>query len=97
MTPIIDEEIFLSATEHRPAKTENIKTFNLLTMLLWELCWFYNLRSKAGIAYSKKEKIFIRCKNLICQKIIPITTKDEKRQKELTQKIQKSFPDKLFL
>ena len=95
--PVIDKEIFQALNENRPVLIRKIKIKNILTMWLWELCWVYNLKTLAGIRYAQKEKLFIRFKQVIFKTIIPLTTKDKKKQKELIQKIQKAFPDKLFL
>lgn len=97
LTPIIDKEILKAAQEMRPAKIVKIKTKNLLTLWLWQLCWIFNLKTKAGFQLNKKEKIFIRFKKTIIKKIIPLTTKDKKEQKVLSQKIQEMFPDRLLL
>lgn len=97
LTPIIDKEILKAAQEMRPAKIVKIKTKNLLTLWLWQLCWIFNLRTKAGFHLNKKEKIFIRFKKTIIKKIIPLTTRDKKEQKVLSQKIQEMFPDRLLL
>ena len=96
VTPVIDEEIFQSIKEERPIEYKKIKKKNLITMWLWQLCWFYNLKTKAGINYGKKEKLFINFKKVILKTIIPFITKDAKKQTELRQKIQKTFPDTLF-
>ncbi len=97
LTPVIDKEIFNAVKENRPVKCNKIKIRNLLTMWLWELCWFFNLRTTVGINYAKKEKIFIKFKKVIMKKIVPLTTLKPRKQKELTQQIQTAFPDSLFL
>ncbi len=96
LTPKIDLEIFNATKEKRSPYTSKIKIRNLLNMSLWQMCWYYNLRTSAGIKYAKKEKVFVQFRETIIKKIIPLTTEDEKKQKELTQKIQEIFPDKLF-
>ena len=96
LSPIIDEEIFQSVQRGIPVRCNKIKTQNLLTMWLWELCWFYNLKTKAGIIYARKEKIFPRFKAIILKNIIPLTTKDKKKQAKLVQQIQECFPDSLL-
>lgn len=97
LTPVIDREIFKSVRKRHSVEIKRIGTNNLLTKWLAQLCWFYNLKTDSGIEYAKKEKLFIRFKQTIIKKIIPLTTKNKKKQEELTQKIQTSFPDKLFL
>ena len=93
LAPKIDKEIFTATKERHPIVICKIKTKTLLTMWLWELCWIFNLKTKTAFQLNKKEKIFIRFKETIIKKIIPLTTKNKKRQKELIQKIQESFPD----
>jgi len=97
LTPVIDKEIFQAAKKSCSVQCERLKTRNLLTMWLWELCWVYNLKTQAGLDYARKEKIFIRFKQMLFKKIIPLTTKDLKKQKKLIQQIQAYFPDALFL
>lgn len=94
--PEIDQEIFDSIREARPAFTGQIKVHTLLTMWLWQMCWCYNLRTKAGKDLARKDRIFIRFKDLTFNKIIPLTTQDKKLQKSLVQMVQKAFPDKIL-
>ena len=96
LTPVIDKEIFQAAKKMEPVQTSKIKVKSILTMWLWELCWFFNLKTSAGIKCAQEEKIFIKFKQTIFKKIVPLTTRDKKKQKELIQKIQETFPDRLF-
>ena len=96
LSPKIDPEIFNSSKQRRAASADKIEKHTLLTGWLLQMCWFYNLRTQAGLTYARKKKIFPRFKQIIFERIIPLTTKDKKKQKELIQKIQEIFPDKLF-
>ncbi len=96
LTPKIDPEIFNSAKEHSPPHIDKIKNRNLLTMWLWQLCWIYNLRTQAGKKIAQKEKLFIRFRDLVFQKIVPMITKDKAIQKKLILKIHQTFPDEMF-
>ena len=92
----IDREILSAVKEQRPANLKNMNINKILTSWLWQLCWYYNLRTKAAFKIAHKEKLFFRLRDTICQKIVPLTTKNKKKQKELIQKIQKTFADELF-
>ena len=96
LTPKIDPEILNAVKERRSPYISKIKVQNLLTMWLWQLCWVYNLKTTAGKKIAKKEKIFTRFRDLICQKIIPMITQDKAMQKSLILKINQTFPDKMF-
>ena len=96
LTPTIDEEIFLAAKERRVIIYDKAKTYNLLTSWLYQLCWYYNLRTEAGKIYAQKEKIFIRFRQIIIDKIVPLTTTDKEEQKQLALKIEETFPDESF-
>ena len=97
LTPKIDEEVIQAWLQKRPAYLKKIKVRNLLTLWLWQLCWYYNLRTPAGIKLARKEKLFPRLREKICKKIIPLTTQDKNLQKILIQRVQKTFPNKTFM
>jgi len=97
LTPVIDEEIFQAVKEHRMVMYNKVKTYNLLTLWLWQMCWYYNLRTQASKLYLQKEKVFTRFRQTIIDKIIPLTTKDKKKQKQLAEQIKTAFPNGLFL
>lgn len=97
LTPIIDEEIFRSVKEYRPANHKKIKTCNLLTLWLWQLCWCFNLSTDAGRKFAIQNKLFTHFREIICKKIVPMTTPNKQIQNKLCQEICNTFPDKLFL
>ena len=96
-SPIIDQEVLQAVKEKRPPRIKDMKTKNLLSLWAWQLCWVFNLRTAAGIDFSKKKKLFPTFRTLICEKIVPMTQANKQKQKELIQIIQKNFPDTIFL
>ncbi len=96
LNPVIDEEIIKAVQQKRPVVLCRIKENNLVTGFLWQLCWCYNLRTKAGKKIARKDKLFERFRDMICQKIVPLATADKKIQKRLIRTIQQIFPDKIF-
>lgn len=97
VTPVVDPEIFDAAKEHRMVRYKKVKIHNLLTLWSYQMGWYYNLRTPAGKMYAQKNKVFVRLKQTIIDKIVPLTTKDKKKQKQLAEKIEETFPNKLFL
>ena len=57
----------------------------------------YNLKTKAGKQVAQREKLFIKFKETILKKIVPLTSPNTKKKIELTQQLQKHFPDSLFI
>ena len=80
-------EVFQAAKKNRPIQIQRIKINSILTMWLWELCWIYILKTPAGINYAREERLFIKFKKTIFKKIIPLTTKDKKKQKNKKSEI----------
>ena len=97
LPPEIDDEIVAAVHEKRLAKSAQIKHLNLLTEWLWQLCWYFNVATDAGKKLAHQAHLFERFRDMICEKAIPLTTKDEKQQTELIRKIRELFPDSLFV
>lgn len=93
---IIDDEIVNAAVQKRPARTSKVKAYGPLTLFLWQMCWWFNLSTISGKKLSKKNHLFTRFRDMICQRVVPMTTEDKKNQKKLIQKIHQIFPDKIF-
>ena len=96
-SPVIDQEVLNAVKEKRPPKIKDMKVKNLLSLWMWQLCWVFNLRTNAGIYFSKKKRLFSTFRELICEKIIPMTQANKHQQKELIRIIQDNFPDTLFI
>ena len=94
--PIIDKEIINAAQQRRSVVLFRIKENNLVIAFLWQMCFWFNLRTEAGKKIARKNKLFERYKDMICQKIVPLATANKKNQKMLIQTIQQIFPDKIF-
>ena len=95
-SPIIDDEIFQAVREKRSVYLAKIKENTLLTHGLWQLCWYFNLRTKAGKKQAHQTHVFERFREIICEKLVPMTTPDKKNQTKLKKIIRQTFPDELF-
>ena len=93
---LIDEEVINAVFEKRPVALCHIKENNLVTGFLSQLCWYYNLKTKSGIKLSKKRNLFIRFKEIICKKIVPLVVSDQKQQNNLVKQIEQIFPNEIF-
>ena len=96
LSPKIDQEVISALKQKRPVILKNIQIANLLTLWLWQLSWYYNLRTKAAFTIVHKKKLFSKFCDVIYQKIIPLTTKNKKEQQKLIHKIQDIFLDNLI-
>lgn len=94
---VIDDEIIKAVQDKRAAILSDVKGCDLLTLSLWQLCWIYNLRTEAGKKINKKNKLFLRFKELIYQRIVPLVVLNKKEQHTIRGQIDKIFPNKILL
>ena len=94
--PDIDEEIFLAVREKRPARSAKIERWSLLMEWLWQLCWCFNITTDAGKKFACQTRLFERFRDMICEKVVPMTALDKDGQKKLAQTILDTFSDVLF-
>ncbi len=92
----IDLEIKKAVQNHTQVDAKKVKEKTFLNMLLGQLCWYYGLKTKAGLSLAKKERLFTRFKHTICQEIIPHLFTQKNTQKRLIREIETIFPDTLF-
>ena len=94
--PIIDDEIFQAVSEKRSVCIDRIKEKTLLTHFLWQLCWCFNLRTVAAKEFVRNTRLFEQFREMVCEKIVPMTTSDKKVQTKLKNIIHQNFSDELF-
>lgn len=96
-TMTIDQEIQKAVRECRGVDVAKIKQKTLLTLFLWQLCWIYNLQTLPGKRIAKKRKLFIRYKNMVCEKIIPLLIVGKEKQEACKKQLNTLFPDKILI
>ena len=99
-TPItltLDNEIVQAALQNRSCCRSKMKKCDFLDMMLSQLLWIYNLRTRAGFIFAKKEKIFPRCRDVIISQLLPVIQGSEKQKKQVATQIKQLFPDEMFL
>ena len=74
-----------------------MKKWDFLDMMLAQLDWIYNLRTRSGFLLAKKERVFPRYRDTIISDVLPAVQGTEKQRKQTAQKIMELFPDKVFL
>ena len=94
---MIDEEIVTAALEKRNCRYSRMKKFDFLDMMLAQLAWLYNLRTKSGFKFAKKEKLFPRYRNVIISEVLPIIPGTERQRQRAEKQIRELFPDAMFL
>ena len=93
----IDHEIIDAALNHRSCRYQNMKKMDFLDNILLQLCWIYNLRTKSGLLWAKKERIFPRIRDVIISEVLPAIPGSQKQRQQTAKQILKLFPDELFL
>jgi hypothetical protein len=96
LTPIIDDEIIQAVLQKRPARWAKLKADSLLNGFLFQMCWFFNLRTSAANLFIHKTKLFVNYKHMIYQRLIPMITSNKKIQNKLMNQIDEIFPDAIL-
>ena len=96
LSSLIDFEIIQAVSQKRPASWEKLKSGSLLNGFLFQMCWFFNVRTSAAKHLIRKTKLFINYKGMIYHRVVPMITSDKKRQNKLINQINEIFPDSLL-
>ncbi len=93
---MLDYEIQQAAKEKRKCLYEHFQKFEFLDMVVTQLLWVYNLKTKAAFCYAKQQNLFARYRDIIINQYLPrINGTDEQRYKT-AELMMKLFPDSLF-
>jgi len=93
---LLDEEIRNAAKEKRPCVYSRIKHFDNLGILVAQLLWLYNLKTKAAFRFAKKTDIFSKCRDAIITQALPMIKVSAAQRKKVARDIETLFPDSLF-
>ena len=94
---IINQEILRSAKERHSCCYQKMEKFDFLDMMLAQLAWIYNLRTRSGFLLSKKEKLFPCYREVIISEVLPIIKGTQAQRKRTEKQIRELFPDDMFL
>ncbi|MDY6407267.1 MAG: hypothetical protein SPL08_00995 [Pseudomonadota bacterium] len=93
----INNEIINAAQEGRSCCYNRMEKWDFLDMMLAQLGWIYNLRTRSGFLLAQKERIFSRYRDTVISDVLLAVSGTEKQRKQAAKQIMELFPDKVFL
>ena len=92
----LDDELIAAAKEKRSCIYKRYKRESFLQVILQQIGWKYNILTPAGKLLVKQEKIFVRLRDAVIDKLVDVLDGSSQEKQDMKKLIFELYPDEVL-